>query len=92
MITGAGFANGSSRRLLQGSPTSIRKVRSTMQALIIPSRVEKSPAPRNAESTRGTVSLTRRAADLELRTNELENSNLQRWFLTGAGVVVGGIL
>lgn len=36
--------------------------------------------------------LTRRAADLELRTNELENSNLQRWFLTGAGVVVGGIL
>jgi SH3 domain protein len=36
--------------------------------------------------------LTREAADLKLRTNELENSNLQRWFLTGAGVIVGGIL
>lgn len=36
--------------------------------------------------------LTREAADLKLRTQELENNNLQRWFLTGAGVVVGGIL
>lgn len=36
--------------------------------------------------------LTRETADLKLRTNELENSNLQRWFLTGAGVIVGGIL
>lgn len=36
--------------------------------------------------------LTRQNADLKLRTNELENTNLQRWFLIGAGVVVGGIL
>jgi len=36
--------------------------------------------------------LTREAADLRLRTNELENSNLQRWFLTGAGVLVVGFL
>jgi SH3 domain protein len=36
--------------------------------------------------------LTRETADLKLRTQELENNNLQRWFLTGAGVVVGGIL
>lgn len=36
--------------------------------------------------------LTREAQDLKLRTNELENSNLQRWFLTGAGVLLGGLV
>lgn len=36
--------------------------------------------------------LTRQNADLQLHTNELENNNLQQWFLTGAGVMVGGIL
>lgn len=36
--------------------------------------------------------LTRQSADLKLRTNELENSNLQQWFLTGAGVIIAGIL
>lgn len=36
--------------------------------------------------------LSREAADLKLRTNELENANLQEWFLAGAGVIIAGIL
>jgi SH3 domain protein len=36
--------------------------------------------------------LTRETQDLKLRTNELENSNLQQWFLAGAGVLAGGLL
>lgn len=36
--------------------------------------------------------LARQSADLQLRTNELENSNLQKWFLIGAGVLFGGMV
>jgi SH3 domain protein len=36
--------------------------------------------------------LTRESQDLKLRLNELENSNLQRWFLAGGGVLLGGVL
>jgi len=36
--------------------------------------------------------LTRQSADLQLRTNELENNNLQEWFLIGAGVLLGGMV
>ncbi len=36
--------------------------------------------------------LSRETADLKLRTNELENANLQEWFLAGSGVIIAGIL
>lgn len=36
--------------------------------------------------------LSRETADLKLRTNELENANLQEWFLAGGGVIIAGIL
>jgi SH3 domain protein len=36
--------------------------------------------------------LTREAQDLKLRVDEMDNSNLQQWFLAGGGVLAGGIL
>ena len=36
--------------------------------------------------------MTRELEDLKQQNRELENSTAQRWFLIGAGVIVGGIL
>jgi SH3 domain protein len=44
------------------------------------------------ELRKQVVALTRETEDLKQERRELENSSTQRWFLIGAGVVVGGIL
>jgi SH3 domain protein len=44
------------------------------------------------ELRQGVADLTRQVAELQQRSRDLSNQSTQRWFLIGAGVVVGGIL
>jgi len=45
-----------------------------------------------SELRKNVADLTRRAADLQQQNQDLQNQTTQRWFLIGAGVVIGGIL
>lgn len=45
-----------------------------------------------AELRQSAADLTRQVANLEQENRDLNNQSTQRWFLIGAGVVIGGIL
>jgi SH3 domain protein len=45
-----------------------------------------------AELRKNVADLARQTADLQQENGELRNQTTQRWFLIGAGVLVGGVL